>query len=325
MKKLPIVLGALAFVLAVGGSAACSGEDEASARERLPRVLSADFPVQLETSRGKLTIAAPPSRVLPGNAALVDFVTLLIGPERVCALPEDTELYSRAAGAGADWSAPPRFRGFTAETLLALGPDLVLAHAWQGNEALEVLEREGIPALSLPVPETWQDCLDVLELLGAVLGERERSRAAREEHERRAAELARRVRRDEPLRALCYTNLGAGGWTAGARTTIDVLFELAGLENAAAGAGLVGHTSVDLARLLAIDPDLFVVGQPSDPTREPPSAGYLLSEPELAGLRAVRARSIVALPARLFSTASLELLSGAELLAAEVDRLFAPR
>ena len=115
------------------------------------------------------------------------------------------------------------------------------------------------------------------------------------------------------------------GDAAGRKTSADVLFGLAGLQNAAAAAGIVGHSSVDLARLIALDPDLIVVSLPAEPDHAPPSASYLLSEPELAELSAVRERRIVALPARLFSTTSLELLTGAELLADEVERLFPTR
>jgi ABC-type Fe3+-hydroxamate transport system substrate-binding protein len=124
---------------------------------------------------------------------------------------------------------------------------------------------------------------------------------------------------------MTYTNLGAGGWTSGARTTGDVLIALAGLGNAAAKAGLVGDAPADGERLLALAPDVFVVGQPDRSEHAPPSAEFLLAEPALARLEAVRARRIVTLPPALFTSASPELLRGAERLVEQLERLESER
>ena len=107
---------------------------------------------------------------------------------------------------------------------------------------------------------------------------------------------------------------------AGARTTGDVLLTLAGLTNAAAANGIVGDAPAEKERLFALAPDVFVVGRPDRSESAPPSAEFLLGDPALAALPAVRDRRIVALPPQLFTTASPELLRGAEVL---VDELLA--
>jgi ABC-type Fe3+-hydroxamate transport system substrate-binding protein len=121
--------------------------------------------------------------------------------------------------------------------------------------------------------------------------------------------------------ALCYTNLGAGGWVAGARTTGDVLLTLAGFTNAAARDGIRGDAPAEKERLLALAPDVFVVGRPDRSESSPPSADFLLGDPALEELAAVRERRILALPPELFTTASPELLRGAELLVDELEAL----
>ena len=266
-------------------------------------------------------LRAPPRRILPGNAAWVDHLSLLVGPERLAALPSEASGYSRLGEARGAWAELAPLPVFEAERILALAPDLVLVHAWQNPETIATLRRAGIPVLSCSVPESWEEVTGTLERLGAVLGESPGARTVCAELEERRAALRARGARFAHLDAMTYTNLGAGGWTSGARTTGDVLIGLAGLGNAAAKAGLVGDAPADGERLLALAPDLFVVGQPDRSEHAPPSAQFLLAEPALAGLEAVRAGRIVTLPPALFTSASPELLTGAERLVEALERL----
>lgn len=297
----------------------CTRGDAAAGSSRLPRVLSSEFPVRLELADGVLELPAPPRRVLPANAAWIDFVSVLIAPERVVALPNEAFGYSRLARDPGDWAALPPFPTFEGERVLALAPDLVLAHAWQNPETIASLRRAGVPVLVVPVPESWDEILRTLELVGTVLGERARAGTLVAELEARRARLAERGARFARLRALSYTNLGAGGWVSGANTTAEILFELAGVRNAAADAGLRGDVPADQERLLALAPDLFLVGQPDRSESAPPSASFLRTEPALRGLAALRGDHIVTLPPALFSTASPELLAGAEELVAALE------
>ncbi len=146
-----------------------------------------------------------------------------------------------------------------------------------------------------------------------------RARAQVLEIEARRARLSARAARFAGLRALSYTNLGAGGWTSGSNTTGQILLELAGLTNAAAEAGLAGDAPADQERLLALAPDLFLVGRPDRSESSPPSANFLYAEPALQHLEALRARRVVALPPALFTSASPELLRGAELLVESLE------
>lgn len=259
---------------------------------------------------------AEPQRILPANAGAVDLCTALLEPGRVVALPEAALEFSRLAAQDEAWHARPRFHGFDAETLLALHPDLVIAHGWQSPETLAILRESGIALLVLPLPRAWADVRAALLDCGRAVGEEERAVRVAEELDRRVATLRELARGRSPQpRALSYVNLGTGGWAAGAGTTADILLELAGLRNAAAEAGHEGHATLDLEALLALDPDVVIVGAAGkDGEGASPTAAYLRSEPSLSTLRAVLEGRIVALPERLFSTSSTELVAGAELL-----------
>jgi len=287
----------------------------------VPQAPPGDFPLVLATERGELSLARAPGRVLATNAAWLDYVSLLVGPERCAAVPAEAFGYSRLSGQeDGPWGALPRLTSFSGEHVLALAPDLVLAHRWQSAETLAAIAATGVPVLVLDVPASWEAVLDTLELCGALLGARARAAELATELEQRRVALANRAAPFAGRRGLCYTNLGAGGWIAGARTTGDVLLTLAGLVNAAALDGITGDAPAEKERLFALAPDVFVVGRPDRSESAPPSAEFLLGDPALAALPAVRERRIVALAPELFTTASPELLRGAERL---VDELLA--
>jgi ABC-type Fe3+-hydroxamate transport system substrate-binding protein len=245
----------------------------------------------------------------------------LIGPERVAALPAEAFGYSRLSESPGAWRELPSLPAFEGERVLALAPDLVLVHGWQNPETVATLRRAGLAVLVSPVPESWSEIVDTVTLLGAVLGVPAEARRVTDALAARCQALSVRARPFARLSVSSYTNLGAGGWTSGARTTGAILLGLAGLSNATAEAGLVGDVPADAERLLALSPDVFLVGRPDRSEQSPPSAEFLLTERSLATLPAVRERRIVALAPALFTSASPELLRGAEVLVDELERL----
>jgi iron complex transport system substrate-binding protein len=284
-------------------------------------VLGDAFPLRIQNDGLEFELHAPPRRVLAGNAAWVDGLSLLIGPERAAALPREARGYSRLSRDPMGWEKLPVLEAFDAERVLALRPDLVLAHSWQNPETIATLRRSGVPVLVAHVPKNWREVVESLELLGAVLGEAERALQCLASLEQRQTLLRERARPFQGMRVLSYTNLGAGGWTSGAETTAAILIDLAGLRNAAAEAGWVGDVPADAERLLTLAPELFLVGAPDASEGSPPSAEFLRAEPALARLEAIADERILTLPPALFTSASSELLSGAEALIAALEGL----
>ena len=259
-------------------------------------------------------LSTPATRVLPANAGAVDLVTALIGPERIAALPAAADSYSRLAQEPAGFEGLPRFEGFEIETLLALRPDLVVVDAWQGAETVERLRERGVAVFVCPEARHWEEVLAGARLVAQALHAEPRAEELLRDLEGRRARLRERARARHGLRVLSYSNLGTSGWIAGAGTTADVLFELAGVANAASE--FEGHVEIDLERLLALDPDILVVPSRADEYEGAPTREFLLDASVLeSSLGAVRERRIVALPPRLFSTSSIELMAGAERLA----------
>jgi len=263
-------------------------------------------------------------RIVPGNSAATEFLAFVLGEDgahRIAALPEQVDAYSTLDFTREPWVSRPRFARYAGELLIALRPDLVLTHEWQGPETTQVLRAQGVPVVVLRSARSYEDVRETVLGLGRTLGAESRVAGVVVELDRRVARLREGEGARRGLRALDYSNNGTGGWTAGAETTVDAMIRLAGMRNAAAEAGLEGHATLDFERLLAIDPDVIVVGSPARDDVGSPTRDLLETTAALSRLSAVERRRIAVLPAALLSTDSPCLVEAAEQLAAAVDEL----
>jgi len=269
-----------------------------------------------------LEFPSTPRAILPANAAFVDMLSVLVDADRIRALPKESNEYSRLRSADPDlksWSELPHFGSYGAETILPFEPDLILVHAWQKADVTALLRNEGLPVVLLPLPRRWEDIDRALLVLGRILDVESRAERIIEQQRLRIEALRSR----SPfagLRAISYTNLGTGGTVAGSGTTADILFGLAGLENAAASAGLIEYQSLDLEGLLRMDPDVIVVDGAHSDAKSPPTAAFLYAQEGLENMRAIRGKRVIAISTELFTTTSQELLRGAEILVAELEK-----
>jgi iron complex transport system substrate-binding protein len=278
---------------------------------------SAAFPRTVDLGDGRtVTLATEPRRIVPANAATVDVVCALVDPQRVAGLPRPA---LPVTGLAADDPARerPLFSAYEAEPLLALSPDLVLSHTWQGDDTTARLREAGVTVVVLPDADTWPQVREQITRVGRLLGAEERAAALLAACDARVAALAARAAPLAGVRALCYSNGGAGGWVAGTGTSNAELLRLAGLADAAADADLRGHRPLTFEELLVIDPDLLVVGGTGEGQEGSATAALLRSEPSLASLSAVAHERIVVLPSRVYTTISQHLVDGAEMLQAE--------
>lgn len=267
--------------------------------------------------------AASATRIVAGNTAAAEFLAALLGEggaSRIAALPEQVDSYSSFDFRAPPWSSAPRFPRYAAERLIALHPDLVVTHEWQAAETTQVLRAQKIPVVVLRSARSYEDIRATLAELGRTLGLEQRAAAVTAELDRRVARLHESAGTRKDLRVLEYSNNGTGGWTAGLDTTADAMIRIAGMRNAAAEAGLKGDVALELERLIAIDPDVILVGAPARDENGSATKSVLEGTSALANLSAVKRKRIVVLSAALLSSDSPRLVDAAERLAAEVDR-----
>lgn len=253
-----------------------------------------------------------PVRVVPCSVAAADFLADLVEPARVAALPEQVRKWSKMNDAPEVWGDHPLFDRVKAESVLAQGPDLVLASPQTDRAALARIREAGVRVVLVPEPTTWPGVLAAGRVVAEATATGGRWDELVADLERRRAALLSRAPATPP-RVLPFGNYNTESYTAGAGTTLDLALSLAGCSNHAAALGIQGPASISAEELLTAPFDWFLVsGDSVDNT----STQALLSSDRLAALPPVRDRRFLVLPPPLYSSASHTILDAAERIAA---------
>lgn len=309
---------ALAWLARSASLRSTSAETHAA---RMPVVVSeAGYPLRIRLASGaEVELAAPPQRILPTSASTVDYLIELVPLGRIAAVPAAAYGYSVLARDPDSAPKLPILAAFESEPILTVEPDLVLSDAWQSPSTVALLRKSGVAVVSLPTIEDFASLVDTTRFLAHVLDVEQAGETLVASLERRRASLAATPR--SSIRVLPYGNYGSGGSTSGSGTTWDLMIRLAGMRNAAAGAGIAGNAPIDFEQILAIDPDVFLVGALDVAREASTTAALLADEPTLANLTALREGRVVILPSWLYSTSSHHVVTAAEELAARVDAM----
>jgi len=174
------------------------------------------------------------------------------------------------------------------DAILSLQPDLVLSSTRTPKEVEDLLRRARVRIARVATPKGVDDIEAGIRLVAEAVQETEKGEALIAEMARQAHELERLPA--VGLRALYYT---VGGWTAGRKTSIDMVLRSAGLKNAV---DFEGHRPVSLEWVLKTNPDLILVGAGY---RE--GVGFAASlgrDPRYAPLTAVQRGWVIELPVR---------------------------
>jgi iron complex transport system substrate-binding protein len=187
------------------------------------------------------------------------------------------------APAGHRW---PLLSG-TAEDVLLLKPDLVLAGTFTRRETRTFLKAQGIPVAEFPVATSLAQLRDQIRAVAQAVqqpeaGARLISRIDAATDRLRVAAAAR------PLRVL---PLSRRGWVEGRESLLGDILHVAGLTNAAAEAGLPAGGFVDLEGIVALKPDAILVTQAQETAPDQGSA--FLLHPAIAGLFPPHRRIVV--------------------------------
>jgi ABC-type Fe3+-hydroxamate transport system substrate-binding protein len=249
--------------------------------------------------------------------------TAILDVERMAALPDQLLKWSAHGTDAARFAAVPRFAAFTVEEVVVHQPDLVVCGAFNLPETTAKLRALGVPLVVMPPADDLDGIVASLRLLGRLFGTDERAEAVCADLTRRAAALTA-DRRRAPLRVLAYANAGGGAFTSGRGTLVDAAIGLAGMRNAAVELGFTGDHPITVEEVLHLDPDVLLVGVDTG-SEQDTSAAMLRTTPGLAELRAVRQQRIVSLHRSYASSASQELVTAAERLAAAVDAFASER
>jgi iron complex transport system substrate-binding protein len=224
--------------------------------------------------------AAPLPRVASINLCADQHLLALADPEQILSVswlaadPEESLLAKDAA------RHPLNFG--TAEELLELEPDVVLAGTYTSPFTRTLLRRVGVRVVELEPEASVADIERNVRLVAEVVGQAERG-------DQIVAALRAEVRALEanrPPQRVTAVIVRPGGFTVGADSLANELLALAGLANVAAERGLDRWGSLSMEALLRSAPELIVLtGYRST---QPSLANAVLEHPALERLGATR-------------------------------------
>jgi iron complex transport system substrate-binding protein len=283
-----------------------------------PRTLVERFPDGRESRR--IALPAPPQRIVSVTLAADEILIDMVGPDRIAALSlfADRPGWMRADGV----SEIDRFVGADPESIVALRPDLCFLADYNRETLRSLLIESGVPVFVFRSHRTFGDIRRNIRLIGRAVGaESDAERLVAAMDAKIASVAAQLPPRDAWPTAMVY---GPGGWAAGTGTTQTELFEAAGLRNAVAEAGIEGSVKLGEERVLGLAPDYFVVA--TGPAGIAHQKEWLLRNPALKPLRAVREKRFLELDGALLASASHYVADAVVALALEAypDRFAAP-
>ena len=207
-----------------------------------------------------------------------------------------------------------------AEVIVAQSPDIVIASPFTSLELIDALERIGLVVLQTDLHNDTDGRRQDILLLGYAYGEVERAIEVVKEVEEREAAL-RAVWESKPegerLRVLSATLYSDSLYTAGAGSTEGEIINAAGGINVAAEAGLENNPIISFESLIAMDPEVIFIPQPTEFGGED-FLNDLLANPALASVPAIRDGRVFMADPKYFTTLSFWNLRGAEELARDL-------
>ncbi len=249
--------------------------------------------------------ADPPRRIVSLNLCTDQLLVDLVARERIAAvsyLATDRTL----SAAASQLTGLKQVRG-TAEEVLALNPDLVIAGEYTTGATVELLKRLGQRVLVVPMASDFDAMRKTVRQMAAAVGESQRGEDVLSAFDERLAG-ARSLVQTRPT-ALAYQ---VGSFVSGPESLLDAAMEAAGFHNLARDRKLGAGGRLPLEQLVATPPDLLVLANAPDDFQTVLADN--LRHPALADL--MTRRPHVHLPMPYWMCATPKIAEAVEILAA---------
>lgn len=195
---------------------------------------------------------AKPLRIASLNLCSDQLLMMLVEPQRIVSLShfiKDPQYSFMTQHVG---DTPTNYG--SAEEIIPLQPDLVLAGRYSAREGTQLLQRLGYNVVVLDLPQTLIMAGDVIRSVAAAVDEAARGEQIIAAMEVRKQQLRARVGNRKPT-ALIYA---PNGFTSGAKTMNNEVLEFAGYRNIGAELGITGFAQVPLERVLMTKPQYVI-------------------------------------------------------------------
>ena len=202
--------------------------------------------------------ADKPQRIVSINVCTDQLLLALVERERIVSLSHLTaDPYTSWVGSEADGLYANRG---TAEEVIALDPDLILAAPFGFRPTVAILERLGYSVVELPIATSLDDIAANLRALADAVGEQARANTVIAKFD---AEIEHQAYRDAGPRPL-FVSYEADGWMTGSDSLVADVARTAGFEPLGERLGFSGGRRVSLEELLLLEPQLMDLGHPWD-------------------------------------------------------------
>jgi iron complex transport system substrate-binding protein len=255
-----------------------------------------------------------PARVVSLNMCTDQLLLDLAQPDQIAGLSPFAGNPSMSWAASRS-TALPLLSG-TAEEVMLIRPDLVVAGRFTKRATREFIRERGIPVEEFDVAGTLADTREQISRFGEITGARDKARRRIAEIDAAEADL-RAAAVSSRLRVL---PLSRRGWASGRETLMADLLAMAGLDNAAGEIGLRSGGFVTLEEIVRLRPDAILVSRDDDRAEDQGRA--MLLHPAVQSLFPPERRIVI--PERLTVCGGPMVAEAMRLLAAQVRRL-APR
>jgi iron complex transport system substrate-binding protein len=248
--------------------------------------------------------APKPKRIVSLNLCTDQILLDVVSHDRIAALSvlaSDPSMSQRAAEAG----KLKKVQG-SAEEVLALDPDLVIAGEYSSPATVSLLERLGRRVAKVPLASSFDQIRSSVRLIAEATGEAARGSEIVAAFDRRLAEVSNAPKSAAPSAVAIEVNSLA----AGPRSLVDEVFRASGLRNAARDYILGPGGRLPLETLVVSPPDLIVFANVGGDFRT--VLGDNLRHPAMA--HAAKAKRSLHLPMTLWLCGTPEIANAVELL-----------
>ena len=291
--------------------------------------------VKPETPIEKPDVPSTPSEKWTPVTIVDDFgyeITITKKPQRIISLaPANTEILF-AVGAGdrvvavteyctfpEEATKLPVIGGYSTvniERVVALNPDLILAYHGNGEDNVNYLKHLGFDVITLNADSVDGTLHDIL-LVGEATGCVETAETLIADMEKRLAAVAEKLEgiSEEDKPTMVHSMWTDPLWVSGSGTFQDEMIRYAGGINAVSSTE--GWGIVTLEKFLLIDPDIIFVdtGMGMGEGAENTLRDYIMTEPRLKTLTAVKNGQVYAVNADIIDRGGPRLVDGVEVIA----------
>ncbi|AZV45501.1 iron ABC transporter substrate-binding protein [Peribacillus asahii] len=259
MKKLSSLSAVL--VLSVGLMAGCgdsSKEENASTSKGNEPTATQAFPVTIKDAAGEeVTIEKEPKKIvslIPSNTEIVFELGAgdnVVGVSDNDNYPKEVEKIEKIGG-----------MEMNTEKVIAMEPDLVLAHAsnaHNGSEGIKQLKEVGIPVLVVNDSQNFEQVYESIEMIGQATGENEAAEELvqdMQEDLKEIEEKAKAVTEQDRKKVLIEVSPAPEIYSPGKNTFMNEMLQIIGADNVAGD--LEGWAKIDEESMIAANPDVIV-------------------------------------------------------------------